>query len=66
MPFIKISFIYKEKSGTVTKVKLEKSKKLKSKNQRYYILFPGYLTVLLKIKISCKFFAEFCNLRWTW
>ena len=48
-------------------------------NQRYYIGFPGYLTVLLasdfyyiflccgialKIKFSCKFPAEFCNLRW--
>ena len=45
--------------------------------QRYYIGFPGYLTVLLasdfcyiflccgialKIKLSCKFPAEFCNL----
>ena len=50
MPFIKISFIYEEKSGTVTKVKLEK---FKEHNQRYYILFPGYPTVLLKIKISC-------------
>ena len=47
--------------------------------QRYYIGFPGYLTVLLasdfyyvflccgialKIKLSCKFPTEFCNLRW--
>ena len=46
--------------------------------QRYYIGFPGYLTVLLasdfyyiflccgialKIELSCKFPAEFCNLR---
>ena len=48
-------------------------------DQRYYIGFPGYLTVLLasdfyfiflccgialKIELSCKFPVEFCNLRW--